>query len=847
MTDSSRRAPARRLPAADKPIPVSTYRLQLSADFTLDDAAARVGYLADLGVSHLYLSPILQAAAGSTHGYDVVDHSCISAELGGRPALERLAAAARARGLRMILDLVPNHMAVPTPIWHNRALWSVLALGADSPFAHWFDVDWSGGKGALLMPILGERIGQALAAGAFTVDHATPPGATQPEAVLRYHERVFPLAAGTENLPMAELLERQHYRLAWWKVADEELNYRRFFDIDTLVAIRVENPEVFDATHSLILDLLECGLIDGLRIDHPDGLAHPGAYLERLAERSGNAWVAVEKILSPEEALADDWYTVGTTGYDTLWRLQTSFIDAAGAAELGALMIALTGDQPHDLPQLVRQAKHEVIAGSLYTEVCRLTDLASGICDDDIYLRDHTWRGLFDCLTQLLVAADRYRYYTIARKNDPSAMSGAMLPATAAAFAECVQQASNHLSEDRQSTLAVLSDLLTGVEAGSAGRTGERPRRELMVRFQQTMGAVMAKGVEDTAFYRWTHLTGLCEVGGAPERFAISSEELHAWAAETQRHAPLTMTCLSTHDTKRSEDVRARLGVLSEAAPDWAQLVAGLRSVMAGARPASLDGRTENLLWQTLAGTWSEQGPIATERLQDYLVKAAREAKTSTSWTSPDVAFEDDLRQFVAALCSQPELAEQFDQWVERTADGVRAATLGCKLVQLLLPGVADVYQGSESVFLALVDPDNRRPVDFEALAERLARLDAEPSSACTLDDEKLLVTSRALRVRRDHADACVGPEASYDALPCSSGHAFAFARGVAGDPRVVVIATRLAMTLARLGGWQEHSVSLPAGDWQEVFSGRRYAAGRLPLADLLTAFPVALLVRQDL
>ena len=296
---------------------------------------------------------------------------------------------------------------------------------------------------------------------------------------------------------------------------------------------------MFDATHDLIIDLLDRGLIDGLRIDHPDGLAQPGAYLERLAERSGGAWVAVEKILSPEEPLADDWHTVGTTGYDTLWRLQTAFTDAAGAAELGAVMHQVAGDQPHDLPRLVETAKHEVIAGSLYTEVYRLTDLASRICSDDIRLRDHTWRSLLDCLTELLVAADRYRYYTAAWEEELPAPSGTMSPEVATAFSHCVREAREHLKDERHDTLDVLTALLTGAEAGSAGRTDEHRRHELMVRFQQTMGAVMAKGVEDTAFYRWTHLSGLCEVGGAPERFAISGEELHAWggrgAARTHR------------------------------------------------------------------------------------------------------------------------------------------------------------------------------------------------------------------------------------------------------------------------------------------------------------------------
>ncbi|OZB46850.1 MAG: malto-oligosyltrehalose synthase, partial [Cellulomonas sp. 14-74-6] len=266
-----------------RPVPVSTYRLQLGPDLTFDDVAAQVPYYASLGVSHLYLSPVLRAAPGSTHGYDVVAHDEVSPALGGLDGLHRLAGTAHDAGLGLVLDVVPNHMAVPTPVWHNQPLWSVLAEGPDSPYASWFDVDWSGGEGALLIPVLGDRIGTVLARGELTLEQEDVLG-DGTRAVLRYHEHVFPVRTGTESLPLAELLERQHYRLAYWRVADEELNYRRFFDVDTLVAVRVEDPAVFDATHALVLQLLREGTIDGLRIDHPDGLADPAGYLERLRE-----------------------------------------------------------------------------------------------------------------------------------------------------------------------------------------------------------------------------------------------------------------------------------------------------------------------------------------------------------------------------------------------------------------------------------------------------------------------------------------------------------------------------------------------------------------------------------
>ena len=832
--DGARHGPSRRRPPADRPVPVSTYRLQLTADFTFDDAAAVVPYLAALGTTHLYLSPVLTAAPGSTHGYDVVDHDTVAEVLGGRAGLERLAATAHEAGLGVVLDIVPNHMAVPTPVWHNRALWSVLAHGPESPYASWFDVDWSSGEGAVLMPVLGSRIGEVLAAGELGLDEVDVPGVDGgPQTVLRYYDHVFPVRPGTEHLPMGELVDRQHYRLAYWRVANEELNYRRFFDVGTLAAIRVEDPAVFDATHALVLDLLRTGVVDGLRIDHPDGLADPQGYLERLSEASDGAWVVVEKILAPTEELPEDWATAGTTGYDALWRINAAFVDAGGGGELGAVMHRLTDDTTDALPAMVEEAKRQVVAGPLYAEVDRLADLAADICRDDVRLRDHTRRSLRDCLVELLVAADRYRYYV--RPGDP------VHPEVQAAFAECVALARTRLEGDRLETLDLLAQMLLGEETGSAGRRREARRDELVVRFQQTCGAVMAKGVEDTAFYRWTHLLSLAEVGGAPERFAISPEELHAWAGRAQHHAPVAMTGLSTHDTKRSEDVRARLGVLSELPLEWSELVEHVRAATADVRPALLDGRTENILWQTLAGTWDEGGPLPPERLEQYLTKAIREAKQHTFWTAPDEAYEAAVLGFARDVVDVPEVVTAFEGWVRRSATGVRAATLGTKLVQLTVPGVADVYQGTEVPAPALVDPDNRRPVDFAALVDALGRLETDRPR--TLAEEKLLVTSRALRVRREHAEAVTGPEAGYLPVPASSGNAIAFARTHAGRPRLVTVATRLALALERLGGWGEHTVVVPEHPWRDVLTGREVDGGQVRLADLLADLPVALLV----
>ncbi|UFU04782.1 malto-oligosyltrehalose synthase [Ruania halotolerans] len=819
--------------------PVSTYRLQLGAYLTFDDAADLTAALAGRGVSDLYLSPILAAAPGSTHGYDVVDHTRISDVLGGRDGFERLVASARQHDLGIIVDVVPNHMAVPTPASHNRQLWSLLEHGPDSPVASWFDVDFAD-DAQVLMPILGQRVGAAMAAGEITVRYVDEPeNRISPDRpVLCYYEHRFPIRAGTENLPLAEMLQRQHYRLAYWRVADEELNYRRFFDVGSLVAVRVERPEVFEATHALIFELMDAGLVDGLRIDHPDGLADPREYLQRLHERTGGAWTVAEKILEPDEGIPQDWLVAGTTGYDAAWRVNQVLVDPAGAAPLGALMSELASDGVGTLPAVVSEAKREIATGSLYAEVHRLATLLAQLCDDDVRLRDHTLRAITDCVTELVVACDRYRAYVV--PGSPLAAADAELVESWSA------EAAQHLEPERLETLEVVTDLVLGREVGSAGRQHEARRDEVIIRFQQVCGAVMAKGVEDTAFYRWTHLTSLCEVGGNPHRFAVGPDALHAWASRTQLHHPLTMTAASTHDAKRGEDVRARIGVLSEFGETWVDHVHALREATERSRPGDLDGRTENLLWQTLAGTWTETGPISAERLTGYLVKAAREAKQWTTWTGPDDARESALGDFVTDLLSSDSVHELMSAWVERTREPVRAATLAAKAVQLTLPGVADVYQGTEITTVALVDPDNRRAVDHAHISTMLDRLD-EGANPHDLATEKLRLTTAVLRLRRRRPEAFVGSGAGYHPLPTSTTHAVAFARTDHDRAVAITVVTRLSVVLRTIGGWGEHTVVLPEGQWRDVVTGQAVDGGSVPLVSLLSESPVAVLERADI
>ncbi len=837
MADTSHERTKRLGHRADAPVPLSTYRVQLTSDFTFADAAQRLPYYRDLGISHLYLSPILTAAPGSTHFYDVVDHSRVAEVLGGEAGLRELAWKAGEHGIKLIADVVPNHMSVPTPVYHNKELWSVLAEGEASPYAHWFDVDWSSADG-VLMPVLGDRIGSILARGELSVHTMVVPGFEEQGEVpvLRYYDHVLPVRQGTENLPLDRLVVEQPYRLAYWRVANEELNYRRFFDVGSLVAVRVEDEDVFEATHRKIIELIADGTLEGLRIDHPDGLADPAGYIARLSDATNGAWIVVEKILEDEERLPTSWKTAGTTGYDASWRIGALLRDPAGAAPLAGSLYQLTGDAMGSLADMIDAAKREIVADSLTSEARRLATLAHEVCRTDVRLRDHTWTALYDCLRTMLVTFGRYRAYVV-----PGV---APKPASLEAIDSAAAKARQRLDPERHDTLDVVIDLLKGAEVGSAGRTNDTNRAQLVTRFQQACGAVMAKGVEDTAYYRWTHLLPLCEVGSPAERFALPPATFHAWAAEQQLTYPHAMTTLTTHDTKRSEDVRARLGVLSEVPEQWAEWLSRAREATSEMRPAELDGRMENLWWQTLVGTVDADGSLMEwPRLEGYLTKAMREAKTHTTWVKVNETYETAVLWFAQATHADPVVRELVQEWTTHTETGVRVAVLSQKLLQLTIPGIPDVYQGTEEFRPLLVDPDNRRPVDQEWLAEALQRATGR-SRPKALSDEKLRVTARALAARASHPDAFVGEAAGYLPLASSSGHAVVFARTIGDVPEVITVATRVGLELEHLGGWSEHTVTLPEGTWRDVLTETTFGGGPTPIASVLKSLPVALLER---
>jgi (1->4)-alpha-D-glucan 1-alpha-D-glucosylmutase len=618
-------------------------------------------------------------------------------------------------------------------------------------------------------------------------------------------------------------VDRQWYRLAWWRVADEELNYRRFFDIDTLAGIRMEDEAVFAETHAVLLALVREGGLDGLRIDHPDGLADPREYLRRLYRGTGGAWVVVEKILEGHEHLPDDWPCAGTTGYDALLRAGGVLLDPAGQEPLLRLQHSLTG-LPDDFSQVVEDAKRYVVEHSLYAEVARLVEVAAAVCAEDVHLRDYTRRGLREAIVELLVAFPVYRAYVVPGEPAPEESVRVVDEATEVARA--------HLPEERHGTLDLVRDLVLG-------RLGRGPRRDEFVRrFQQTCGPVMAKGVEDTAFYRWHALASLNEVGGDPTRFGVSVQEWHEYCAETQQSWPCTMTTLSTHDTKRSEDVRARLAVLAEIPGEWAGALADWRALAAPHRSEAgwPDAATEYLVWQILVGAW----PLTAERLTAYLEKATREAKVHTTWTEPNEPYDAAVTAFAEAVLGDESICGAVEAFVERLAPAFRSNVLSQKLLQLTMPGVPDVYQGTEFVDLSLVDPDNRRPVDYDRRRQLLADLDAgKPAEG--LDAEKLLVTSRALRLRTARREV-FGADGGYTPLRSGSEHAVAYQRGQ-GDGAVIVVATRLPVGLER-GGWKDAVVDLPGGWWRDVLTGRALAGGAASLEGLLDQLPVALLVR---
>ena len=877
----------------------SYYRLQLYAGFTFQDAADTASYLKSLGISHIYCSPYLQAARGSQHGYDVVDHQRVNPEIGGEEGHARFCETLSGLGMGQVLDIVPNHMATGP---ENRYWWDVLENGPSSRFATWFDIEWNSPEVKLqnkvLIPVLGGQYGQVLSAGEFVMEYDS--GTLH----IRYFDHVFPLsprsvaiplsiaakrmeaptlsfiADSLERLPLPQpgedesvaarhrdktvlydLLQRfcnetpgaseaiaqvatdlnkdpdaldsilnlQHYRLAYWRTADQELGYRRFFDINTLVGMRMERPHVFLATHARILEWLRTGVLDGVRADHPDGLRDPQQYFSRLRSAASDAVIYAEKILQPSESLRANWPIDGTTGYDFLNMCNGILVHPEGLAEIDKIYREFTARQV-DFDTLACSKKHDVEHEALGSDVNRLAQLFVEICENNRDRRDYTRAEIRRAIREVAAAFNIYRTYVVPQR-------GEITEEDEAAIDHAVSIAKTRRTDIEPGLFEFMSDVLRLRARGEL-------ENEFLLRFQQFTAPVMAKGVEDTAFYCFNRMIALNEVGGSPEHGGITLEEFHSFCEKTQRLSPQTMNTLSTHDTKRADDVRARLAVLTEAPGVWR---AALRRWSHINRIFKLgefpDRNTEYFLYQTLIGAW----PISIDRTQAYMEKATREAKEHTSWTQQNKEFEDALRTFIQRIYDSSAFVKDLEELLSRILLAGRINSLAQTLIKSTAPGVPDHYQGSELWDLHLVDPDNRGVVDFGVRRSMLAELEKGMSAEEILkrmDDglPKLWVIFKSLHLRLEHP-GWLGKDAAY--IPIAGkgprqNHLVAYLRG----ENVAVVAPRWNLKLD--GNFGSTTLELPNGQWNHLFTGEKFVGGALRVQNLLRQFPVALLVREE-
>jgi len=888
-------------------IPGSTYRLQLHKDFTFDDAAKIADYLHEFGISHVYTSPYLQAAPGSMHGYDVVDHQKVNEELGGAAAHGRFCKKLGETGLGQVLDIVPNHMSLGK---ENRFWWDVLENGTSSRYASFFDIDWQPQEERLrdkvLVPILGDQYGRVLQTGGIKVvrrgvkfqvecSGQTLPVSPQSLQVILSRAAEYAksdtlsfLAASFGRLPAPEYVDRrtilarhrdkvvlftlldrlcaeepeiidamdrsatelnenldalddflnqQNYRLAYWKTADQQLSYRRFFDVNTLIGLRVEREYVFEETHALVLDWLKRGVLDGVRVDHPDGLRDPKEYFKRLRDRAPDAWVIGEKILEPGEFLRADWPIEGTSGYDFLNVAAGVLVAPEGLMELSTVYADFTG-QPTDFHAIAHEKKINVSQEALGSDVNRLTSIFVEICEANRDERDYTRAEVRRAIREVAACFSIYRTYIVPDREEITDEDR-----------EYITQAAECAKEKRQDIDGGLFDFLRDV---LTMQVKGKLESEFLLRFQQFTGPVMAKGVEDTAFYCFNRLTGMNEVGSDPGRNGLSIEEFHSYCRKMQETHPYTMTTLATHDTKRSDDVRARMAVLSEI-PDkfgaaiqrWSRMNNAFRARKPGVDPLP-DRNTEYFYYQTLIGAW----PLPMDRAQAYMLKAMREAKQQTTWVANNKEFEDALNLFIEFTYSYAPFQRELQQFVERILEAGRVNSLVQTLLKYTAPGVPDLYQGTELWDMSLVDPDNRRPVDYslrERLLHELKQMNGGDAAAQVLARAeeglpKMWTIYKALGLRRERPKS-FGAEADYVPLMVDGtkhDHVIAYLRG----EDVVTVVPRLSMTLG--GVWKDTVVTLPEGRWRNRLTGVTVDGGEIEVKELLKDFPVALLAREE-
>jgi (1->4)-alpha-D-glucan 1-alpha-D-glucosylmutase len=864
--------------------PRATLRLQFHKNFTFADATRLVPYFSALGISHVYASPILTARPGSLHGYDVIDPTRVNAELGGEDGLRDLVAALRRADLGLIVDIVPNHMAVGGA---NAWWWDVLQNGRASRYAHFFDIDWEPDDPELhekvLVPVLGRSCAEAVSAGEITLAHDNERG-----YLVKYFEHIFPVAradrAGIEREGLAafahttasgkerlsRLLARQHYRLAWWRVANDEINWRRFFNINELIGVRVEHDDVFEATHATILRLYKEGVIDGVRVDHIDGLSHPGDYCRKLRARlselessrpaeipRGPAYLVVEKILGPDEHLRRDWQCDGTSGYDFMDQVSAVLHDADAQAPLAALWAKVSGRSPSFAVE-AEASRREILDRSFTAQLdaaARAFHRLARASGSDVS-RAAVRRALSEMLAHFPV----YRLYTA--PGDRSEEDLAFLRRAAdGALATC-------LPGDRP-VVELLGKWLAG-DAVSGADVQVLLARALTA-FHQLSAPVAAKAVEDTAFYRYGALLSRIDVGFDPARFAVTPVEFHAAMEGRREHFPSSMLATATHDHKRGEDVRARLAVLSEIPEDWSAALerwlrqsAPLCEVVAGV-PAP-QPRDVALLFQTIVGAWPPSLAIEdttgckqfAERLAGWQQKALREAKLATDWIVPNEAYEGAARGFLTRLfAGEAGVLTDIARFAQRIGPAGAANGLSQVLLKLTAPGVPDIYQGTEYWDLSLVDPDNRRPVDFAARTASVELTDLDTLSARWQDGRiKQAVIARTLAVRR--AAPRLFAEGSYTPIDVEgplAGRVIAFARAL-GDQMAITVVCRLTFGLMADGlsiqrlRWSGTRLRLPpecrGAQLRDALTGTFDQHDASDLAAILPRLPVALLVSKQ-
>jgi (1->4)-alpha-D-glucan 1-alpha-D-glucosylmutase len=860
---------------------IGTYRLQLHAGFTLTDAERILPYLAELGVSHVYLSPCLQAFPGSMHGYDVTDPAHVSADLGGETAWQSFVNAAQALHLRILLDFVPNHMSASA---YNSWWDDVLACGPYSKFAGYFDIRAarhepfkvhictlahaygdSLGKGELVIeprdgrprivhfdsswPLAAASWGVLLESEeqCFAQLHelqSAPRGAEPPSEVDRMHHRRAldraeavlaeardsgRLAAAVERtrqdpVRLDAILGRQFFALHSWKLAGELTNYRRFFDVSGLVGLKIETPAVFEAAHARVGAMIRDGQIEGLRLDHPDGLRDPLAYFRRLRVLLPEGRLYVEKILENDERLPEDWPIDGTVGYEFMAKVNRLWMDDRRIDAFTGTYADFTG-HPVNFAALVRAKKREIVESTFSADLDRLSGMALAIARGDWRTRDLSPRRLREALAGITTALAVYRTYRT--REQLSASDERVL-------AEAVQSARLSLPNNGGSAFDFLAALLAKPRLDAA-------EGEFIARWQQLTPAVTAKGVEDTTFYLFDRLVSCNEVGSQASLMGISAEKFHEFCHALSERWPRNLLATSTHDNKRSEDVRTRISLLSEIPDRWAEILhLWSRLTTPAWKNRTPDRHAEYLLYQTLIGAW----PLSQERCWQYMLKACREAKIRTSWHEPNTGYEENIRGFVEGVYATPEFIESLEAFIAPLILPGRINSLAQTLIKMVAPGVPDFYQGSELWDLSLVDPDNRRPVDFEVRARLLDRCRSLSAEDALADWDsglpKIWMTTRLLALRRRRPRDFL-PQGGYQPLIAQGAHLgnlLAFRRG----ENVIAVVPRFSMTVN--GDWGDTLLPLPRGIWINTFTDARLQGGVSP-ADLFGSFPVALFTRD--